>query len=428
MKYRLFALLLAVCLLCGCAAESASAPEQSFSFYYPSNTPENGALCQAAAELDPAAATPEQVLGAYLSSVPPEGAKAPLPSSWFLRSAKLEDSTAVLRFSGVAAKPLDTALACACLGNTLLQLDSVEQISLSIPGQKDTFILTESSVLLEDTGMLPQNESIVLYFPDSQCRYLTRRSQTVEAMDAASKPRYVVEQLLSNYNINSCIPAGTRLLNIFVENGLCTVDLSSEFVQNMAPDFSTERLAVYSIVNTLTELPQIQSVDIWVAGAPLSRLTFMDFSASLSVKESLLAPKSKNIQDATLYVSCDGEQLVGLPTQLTPREDEDTLTLLMEALIAFDGEDGAQRCIPAGTKLLSLRLEEEDCIVDLTGEFLNGCTAEEEQLAVRSVVATLCGAKHVSSVEILVEGLEPVYQAKNLRFMTSPKEQWFAEH
>ena len=426
-KYRIFILLSVLCLLCSCAVSTPDAGDASFYFYYPSQLPENGALCQVSSDLDPAAAAPEEVLKNYLASDPPEKALSPIPDCWTLNSFVLEDSTAILSFTGTAAETLRASLACACLQATLLQLPAIEQISLMTPGRETPLLLNESSVLLKDTGMFPQNESVVLYLPDSRCRYLVRQTQTVEAVDAESKPRYVVEQLLSNAAINACIPEGTRLLDISVESGLCTVNLSSEFVQNMAYNFTMERLAVYSIVNTLTELPQIQTVDLWVAGAPLSRLNFMDLSASLYKKESLLAPKGDDVMDATLYVSCDGSLLNAIPQHLTPVENEDPLVTLMEALIAFDGEDGALRCIPEGTKLLSLRLEGDACIVDLTGEFLDGCkTPTQEQLAVHSIIATLCARKNVASVEILVEGLEPTYAFRDLENTTRPNVNWYA--
>ena len=86
------------------------------------------------------------------------------------------------------------------------------------------------------------------------------------------------------------------------------------------------------------------------------------------------------------------------------------------------------RCIPAGTKLLSLRLENGTCTVDLTGEFLEGCTdAQEEAYAVRSVIATMCALPEIDSVEILVEGLEPSYCDGSLALAHRIEAAWLAE-
>ena len=101
---------------------------------------------------------------------------------------------------------------------------------------------------------------------------------------------------------------------------------------------------------------------------------------------------------------------------------------VLTALIAYEGVGGIRNPIPAGTKLLSVRMENRTCIVDLTGEFLDGCSdAFDEQSAVRAVVATLCALDEVSSTEILVEGLEPAYRSAHLLRVRQPAVEWFAK-
>jgi len=66
--------------------------------------------------------------------------------------------------------------------------------------------------------------------------------------------------------------------------------------------------------------------------------------------------------------------------------------------------------------------------VDLTSEFLLGCKdAQQEMLAVQSVIATMCALDGVSSVEILVEGLEPTYSVSWLKNLRQPENEWFSE-
>ena len=87
-----------------------------------------------------------------------------------------------------------------------------------------------------------------------------------------------------------------------------------------------------------------------------------------------------------------------------------------------------QACIPAGTKLLSLRMENSTCVLDLTAEFLDGCAGESEEIiAVRSIVATMCALPGIRSVEILVEGREPIYRDSTLSDVHQPDQSWFTE-
>lgn len=426
MKHFCLLALAALVLLTACAVE-APQPEAPFEFYYPANTVsyETGALCAQVVSLEAELLSPEELVRAYLDAAPPANASAAVPAAWTFSAASLDGSTFSLRFTGRRVTAAERSLACCCLAKTLLQLENVLRVSVLTPESNAPLILTESDMLLKDTAMLPQEETVTLYLPDAQRRYLTGETQTVEVMGAEQKARFILEQLLQ---ANPCIPVGTQLLDVAVEGGVCTVDLSSDFTQHAG--FSAERLSVYSLVDSLTELPEITAVDLWIAGAPLERLGWLTFSGSLHRNESLIAvPTSDTTLDMTLYAACGNrKQLIAIPFVLETQEARPTAELLLHALLNFTGENGVRSCIPAGTKLLSLRTEHRNCIVDLTGEFLDGCTdAEEEQLAVRSVVATLCALPGIDSVELLVEGIEPSYRDAALLNVHSPQARWFAE-
>lgn len=60
-----------------------------------------------------------------------------------------------------------------------------------------------------------------------------RETQTVAAMNAADRPAEIVRRLLALPESESAIPDGTALRSVSVENGVCTVDLSSQFLTGM---------------------------------------------------------------------------------------------------------------------------------------------------------------------------------------------------
>lgn len=430
MKHSLLSLVLALVILLGaCSVSAPSDIDAPFEFFFPADSA-HGTVCGEAVSLDASDITISALLQQYLSAEPPEGCQAVLPESWTLESAEADGITVSVVLTGDAAGALERSIACACLAKTLLQLDGILRVSLLTPGNDTPLLLTQDDILLDDTGMLPQQESVVLYFPDAQRRYLVGERRTVEAMDASEKPRFIVEQLLLGQT-NSCIPAKTTLLGIAVEDGVCTVNLSSQFVEGMERSFTAERMAVYSIVNSLTELPDIRAVELWISGAPPEAPYLLDLSASFSRNEALLAsPVSGDLHDVTLYVGCVGSKLlVPIPMTLTVREDDSEAELLLQALLAYDGESGGVvRCIPAGTMLLSLRVENGACIIDLTGKFLDGCPDESaESMAVRSLVSTMGTLAEINSVEILVEGLPPAYRSSTLKYITLPQSDWFAQ-
>lgn len=82
-------------------------------------------------------------------------------------------------------------------------------------------------------------------------------------------PRAAVNELISGVPKTDgavrVLPQGTRLLGIIINDGLATVNFSKE-VLNANVGSSGEVLGIQSIVNTLTEFPQIREVSFQVEG------------------------------------------------------------------------------------------------------------------------------------------------------------------
>ena len=436
MKKTWIWILIVLLLLSGCAVQSQPLSSDSFLYYYPAQTvshKDDGAFLTVPVEFKGESQSLETVVQAYLNADAPKGAKAVLPSDWTLRSVKQDNAAALLVFGGKSADSLSQSLAFACLAKTILQIPDIQRVSISYPGASEPVVLTENDIFLTDTGMLPQEEMLVLYFPDSSRRYLVRETVAVDAVYAADKPRCIVQQLLSSKEGGqsaSCIPEGTELLGITVENGICTVNLSSQFSENLEQSFASERMAVYSIVNSLTELPEIDTVDFLISGAPLETLYLMDLSSGVIRDETILAVASEEgVSDITIYPLCDSSGLLAaIPLSLEIPDDQSIADAVLDSLMQYESRNGMRACIPAGTKLLSLRMENSVCVLDLTAEFLDGCTNEnEEVIAVRSVVASMCALPGIRSVEILVEGREPVYRSASLSAIRQPDQSWFTE-
>ena len=59
---------------------------------------------------------------------------------------------------------------------------------------------------------------------------------------------------------------------------------------------------------------------------------------------------------------------------------------------------------------------------------MDGCLSDrQEMLAVRSVIATLTALDEIDSVELLVEGIEPVFRNAALNQVRQSLPSWFAE-
>lgn len=431
MKRMICILLILSLLLCACSSGEREEKTERFSFYFSPENPYGGTeFLTLEATFGEEIPPLEELIPLYFSTEVPEGAKPLLPKGWKLSTYDLQTGgQLVMTFVGTEAAYIEESRTLACLTRTFAQLEDVHRVKLCPPGEREPLVLSVNGLLMEDMGMFPREE-VVLYFPDEDLRYLQRETFMVDSFAEGDRASYIVNRLLEGSEtgeVRSCIPTGTKLLDIRVENGVCTVDLSSEFARNMPKQFRIAHLAVYSIVNSLTELEEISTVDIRISHSAEERLGSLDLSKGLQRDESLLAGNSG--YDGSLYpYDMDSDLLVEIPIWIREDPNKSTEELLLAALLEYHSEHFVCHSIPKGTSILSVRMAENTCVVDLTAEFTDrSANVRAQRLAVYSIVATLISLPYVDAVEILVEGNRPQYLTHILREIRTAEPDWFAE-
>ena len=106
-----------------------------------------------------------------------------------------------------------------------------------------------------------------LYFAAKDGSGLVRIYQTIHYPETESMAEVVVRTLMQGYPSDKYKPVvsqDTLLKSVSVNDGLCQLDFSKEFLNKI--DGQDFRLNVYGIVNSLTELSDIQRVRITVDG------------------------------------------------------------------------------------------------------------------------------------------------------------------
>lgn len=69
-----------------------------------------------------------------------------------------------------------------------------------------------------------------------------------------------------NSNLEGTIPEGTKINKIEKENDTLIIDFSEEFINNHIGGEKEEKITINSIVNTVTELTEINSIKILING------------------------------------------------------------------------------------------------------------------------------------------------------------------
>lgn len=126
-------------------------------------------------------------------------------------------------------------------------------------------IITVSEVLDEEIIA----RDMVLYYPSGDGNGLIQVKETLDFPSSTTVERVLIESLMNvptGLAAVSPIPEGTSVKNVHTKDGICYVDFNEAFRINHYGGSTGEMLTVYSIVNTLTELPNISRVQFLIEG------------------------------------------------------------------------------------------------------------------------------------------------------------------
>ncbi|MBR6034238.1 MAG: GerMN domain-containing protein [Clostridia bacterium] len=141
------------------------------------------------------------------------------------------------------------------------------------------FILMQNNTEEEIIEYTPEEEIseeqtrktlVTLYFLNKETNDLMPEARLVDAKILVNNPYESLVNLLlegpKNDKLQSVIPAKTKLNKAYLEGNTAVVDLSTDFIKDINLGAEAESKIVYSIVNTLVELTEIDSVKILIDG------------------------------------------------------------------------------------------------------------------------------------------------------------------
>lgn len=115
-----------------------------------------------------------------------------------------------------------------------------------------------------------KNTSIILYFSDKEFGNLIPEKREVSKESILKNPEETIINELIKGPINQMllptIPKGTKLLSLTKTDNTVTVNFSKEFVENHPGGSAAETLTIYSIVNSLTELKDVEKIQFLIEG------------------------------------------------------------------------------------------------------------------------------------------------------------------
>lgn len=130
-----------------------------------------------------------------------------------------------------------------------------------------------------------------VYYPRDDGTGLLPVSRTVK-LEKEDKYTAALKSLLTGTKEKgqtNVIPKKAKLRSVTVKDGVATVDFSKELQQNFSGGSTGEEMLIGSIVNTLTDFPEVKKVQILIDGASVETLSgHLDLSEPLPRMTELL--------------------------------------------------------------------------------------------------------------------------------------------
>lgn len=205
---------------------------------------------------------------------------SPIPENVNFNSATLDGEEATVDISSeyLNMKSGEELLCRGSIVWTLTGLDFIKYVKITVNGDelKQTNgqpmgkmsrddIVIDAVVSPETTNY----ETVKLYFSNDESTGLESEERKIEVNPNQPLEKYIVEQLIAgpkDKDLVATIPPETKIRDIKTIDGICYLDLSSEFVTKHNGGSTGETLTIYSIVNSLAELDKINKVQFLIEG------------------------------------------------------------------------------------------------------------------------------------------------------------------
>lgn len=293
-KIKILAMFALLCLLTACSQTNdggmvTELPEGTFQIFYISN--ETSTL-DVEAYMATETATEKLVDELFGKLKQPAGLAhaCAVPESVEMLNYALDEEQLTLYF-GESYYDMDsiTEVLCrAAIVRTLTQIEGITAVEFFVNNQSlvdgtgHTIGLMTSDTFMENMGSeinSYQETELKLYFSNAKGDGLVMVKRKLLYNTNISMEKLIVEQLLKGIDAEesgnlakASLPENTKLLNLYVKDGVCYVNFDEKFLnQSMGVD---EDVVIYSLVNSLTELPTITKVQISING--VSNRTFKE--------------------------------------------------------------------------------------------------------------------------------------------------------
>lgn len=160
----------------------------------------------------------------------------------------------------------------AVIVKTMCQIPGIDFVLFNVNGQPfidsngiQTGLMT-AEFFIENTGA-ETHYKVTLYFANETGDKLKKTTRSIFYTGTSPIEENVINQIINGpteRGLYATVSQGTTVLNVSTKEKICYVDLNEKFLEKL-PDV-TDEVAIYSIVNSLVELPGINKVQFRING------------------------------------------------------------------------------------------------------------------------------------------------------------------
>ena len=176
-------------------------------------------------------------------------------------------------------------------GHARLVQVTVEDNKITDPDGAELGFISALDINLETEEYISEMRGVRLYFGTGDDR-LMREERTVKITDQQPIEQYIINELIKGPKVEGIVPLlskKTVLLSVNVEGNNCFLNFKSSFISENGGSPEHERLVIYSIVNSLTELESIARVQFLMDGKRVDSFGCVGIKDYISRDETLIA-------------------------------------------------------------------------------------------------------------------------------------------
>lgn len=247
------------------------------------------------------------------------------------------------------------------------------------------------------------------------------------ALLQASYPMMDVEGVLDKMKIHALLPKGVEINKYKVDRLQIQLYFNEAYSEM---NKSTEVLVRAAIVQTMTQLPDVEFVSFYIGnealrdndGSVVGLMTAQDF-----VQNTGSSIDSYQTTDLRLYFADkEGKQLKETKkSNIRYNANTAIERLVVEQLMKGTSSAGSQSVIPKTTKLLGVSVKDGVCYVNFDSKFVTDSYDLNPEVTIYAVVNSIIANANVTRVQILIDGANDAMY-KNIVDLSKPLE-WNVE-